>query len=537
MPTIIPRLIALSLLVAMLAAVLAACGGGSEPEEPTTSATAQPPATAAASTAATSTPAPAAPTPTPTVAPTTTPSTYPAPDALSLDEYLAQCAPPDIELADDATWGDFSTLITEEADRLEGLTPPSELSGIHAQQIAIYMTILDIVNTQAQGDVIDFTGFMLLASVTSDSEERMRETAAQLPDDVGQRMVDAGCIQSSGADLEVTTTDTTTSGSGTQSQPAAPDDHSNEIEGATPVQVGTAVTGIVDYEGDEDFFAFMAEEGVLYQIETGLESLPDAYLGIHSKDAFLVDGFNAISWEAPSSDEYYASVTWSGETGAYTLAIDALVDDHGDDASGATAIQVGQAIEGTIGYSGDMDFFHFTAEEGESFQIELTPGLPDICCWDVSVFDAEGVGWYGTSDAALDWEAPESGDYYVSVVAVYTTGAYSLTVVGHSAVVDDDHSNNVDGATTITVGEAVEGALNYEYDSDFFCFTAEEGQFYLVKVEPGPLTAYWVDWYDDQGLSLPGGDFWSAEYSGSHCIELSSNSGYTGSYTLTINKQ
>ncbi len=418
----------LVVLVATLAAVMGACGGGSEPEEATTSATTQPPATAAASTAVTSTPAPAAPTPTSTAAPTAAPSTSPAPDALSLDEYLSQCAPPDSELADDVTWGDFSTLITEEADRLVGLTPPSELFVIHAQQIAIYITILDIVNTQAQGDVIDSTGFMLLASVTSNSEEKMRETAAQLPDDVGQRMVDAGCIQSSGADLEVTTTDTTTSGSGTQSQPAAADDHSNAIEGATPVQVGTAVTGIVDYEGDEDFFAFMAEEGVLYQIETGLESLPDAYLGIYSRDAFLVDGFNAISWEAPSSEEYYASVTWSGESGAYTLAIDALVDDHGDDASRATAIQVGQAVDGTIGYSGDMDYFHFTAEEGDAFQIELTPDLSDSCCWEVSVFDAEGVGWYGTSDEALGWEAPESGDYYVSVVAVYTTGAYELII-------------------------------------------------------------------------------------------------------------
>ena len=59
-------------------------------------------------------------------------------------------------------------------------------------------------------------------------------------------------------------------------------------------------------------------------------------------------------------------------------------------------------------------------------------------------------------------------------------GTYTLTV-SHSTIVDD-HGNDIDDATVAAVGADVEGVIDYEGDSDYFRFTAEEGQLYQVDV-------------------------------------------------------
>ena len=80
------------------------------------------------------------PTPTPTMAPTHTPTPVPTPAAmpLSLNEYLTHCAPTDLELADNATFGDLSSQLAAEADSLEALTPPAQLSEWHMLAIHLH---------------------------------------------------------------------------------------------------------------------------------------------------------------------------------------------------------------------------------------------------------------------------------------------------------------------------------------------------------------------------------------------------------------
>ena len=66
---------------------------------------------------------------------TSTPTPTPAAATLSLDEYLTLCAPTEQDLADDATYGDLSSELAAEADRLEALTPPAQLSEWHSQYV------------------------------------------------------------------------------------------------------------------------------------------------------------------------------------------------------------------------------------------------------------------------------------------------------------------------------------------------------------------------------------------------------------------
>ena len=187
--------IALGLLCAgaiLLAILLTGC---SDAPSPTPSAGAVPSPTVTAQPGVTpeSTPTP---TPTPTTAPTHTPTPEPTPATatLSLDEYLTLCATTEEELADDATFGDLSSVLAAEADRFEALTPPAQLSEWHLLNIEGFLTIQAFVDSQPKNDVIDFGRFLIMAAASADSEEKLRGAAARLPEDIRQQMIEADCI-------------------------------------------------------------------------------------------------------------------------------------------------------------------------------------------------------------------------------------------------------------------------------------------------------------------------------------------------------
>ena len=186
------------------------CWGSDESGQATPSAGSFSPTPSA--TAPTPAPTPETEPTTPTATPTSAPTPAPAAATLSLDEYLTHCASPDWELADDSTFGELSSKLAAEADRFEALTPPTQLSEWHLLSIESIRTIQAFVEIQPKDDVIDFIRFFLIAAVSADSEEKLSEAAARLPEDVRQQMIEAGCIDPEDA----------------------PDDHGNDFESATP---------------------------------------------------------------------------------------------------------------------------------------------------------------------------------------------------------------------------------------------------------------------------------------------------------------
>ena len=330
------------------------------------------------------------------------------------------------------------------------------------------------------------------------------------------------------------------------------DDHGNDSDSATVATVGAGVEGVLEYADDSDYFRFTAEEGQLYQIDVALGTLSDSYLELRGSD----DGWleynddhgdslaSRIVWEAPASGDYYLVVGGFGE-GSYTLTVShsTIVDDHGNDSDSATVATVGADVEGVLEYADDSDYFRFTAEEGQLYQIDVALGtLSD------SYLELRGSdGWrleynddHGDSLASrIVWEAPASGDYYL-VVGGFGEGSYTLTV-SHSTIVDD-HGNDSDSATVATVGADVEGVLEYAGDSDYFRFTAEEGQLYQIDVALGTLSdsylelrgsdGWRLEYNDDHGDSLASRIFWEAPASGDYYLVVGGFG--EGSYTLTI---
>ena len=417
--------------------------------------------------------------------------------------------------------------------RLEAFVPPAELIAFHQSMLEPLRILKDVSDRQPQDAEVDFEViFGALWDSLAELEAQQRDILSGISTATLQRMADVGCIE----------------------QEDVPDDHANEIADATAAMVGTPLEGIIDWEGDLDSFRFAAEEGQLYRIEAAPVTLPDVSVLLAEAvpvTVFSVSTIGAsplafgsqdpesevsyIGWKAPESGDYYIVVSGEEDSlvGSYTLTIRYAVDDHADSSDGATTIEVGAAAGGVMDHEADVDYFRFTAEKNLSYQIDLAPDAIDSCCWFLALLDVEGVGWYGDSTEPLIWQAEESGDYYVKVDASYIDGGYTLTVTE----LVDDHGNNINEATAINVGMPVQGVIDSEVDSDFFCFTAEEGQLYQVEIAPGTLTDYWLDWYDDEGSIIVSGDFLGSEYSGRHCIELSSFLGGTGSYTLTVTTQ
>ena len=217
--------------------------------------------------------------------------------------------------------------------------------------------------------------------------------------------------------------------------------------------------------------------------------------------------------------------------------------DEEDSVEEATAVTVGEAVQGALDYADDNDLFVFQAEEGVFYQIDVALGTLSYSLVGLFAADEQELAYnddHGDSLASrIIWEATSSGEYYVAVEG-YGTGSYTLTVTVSD--ITDDHADSVEEATTVTVGEAVQGALDHTNDIDVFVFQAEEGVFYQIDVALGTLSDSVVVLYDadeqelayndDHGDSLASRIIWEATSSGEYYAAVEGFD--TGSYTLTV---
>ena len=338
------------------------------------------------------------------------------------------------------------------------------------------------------------------------------------------------------------------------------DDHSNSIDGATAITLGATVSGVMDRYDDRDFFAFEAERGVLYLIEVEVKP-QDFGPSISVSDANTENRWGLVVprryWEAPGSGEYYVGISSIDKGDSYTLTVSVadIVDDHSNYAAGATAIAVGADVAGALDYDDtDVDFFAFEAEAGVMYQIDVALGTLDDS--EVTLYDADEHLDYNDDHAdtlasRLYWEVEESGEFYVEVDG-WGTGTYTLTVT----VVVDDHADGTEGATAIAIGEVVAGAVDYDYDRDFFAFEAAAGVIYQIDVETEVLDGLIVWGYDmgdphflgyDEAApgsryfflgydeAAPGSRYlWPVQSAGEYYFLVTGVDGIVGSYTLTV---
>ena len=333
------------------------------------------------------------------------------------------------------------------------------------------------------------------------------------------------------------------------------DDHGNDSGSATPVLVPSLTDGIIEVNGDADYFSFTAVAGIPYKFETFADTLSDTTLTLYDTDGtsqldFDDDGgtglASLINWVAPAGGTYFVAVRGFGtETGSYDLEI-TNNDDHGNEPGNATPVAVPSSTAGTIEIIGDVDVFSFPASVGAEYGFATT--LNTLGDSTLTLYDVDGVTQLdfdddgGTGTASLiTWTAPSSGTYFLKVGEDGNddVGSYSLDVS-----VIDDHGDDDATARPIAVPSTTPGDLESAGDVDYFSFFGASGAEYLfetnlVTLADTTLTLYDTDgtteleFDDDGGTGLASLINWTAPVDGTYFLKVADfGDNNTGTYDL-----
>lgn len=295
------------------------------------------------------------------------------------------------------------------------------------------------------------------------------------------------------------------------------DDHGNNASAASPITVGTNTPGVIEIQDDVDFFSFTANAGIIYTINTVLDSLNDSNLKLYGSDGTTLleendDGAgmgfaSRIDWTCHSSGVYYIAVSaYNVGTGSYMLTLslggESVVDDHGNTHYSAT--EMTRTYEnGNIEVIGDIDYFSFEAVGGDTYHLYVT--LDTLSDSYLYLFGTDGTTIIAENDnyeasvnySKIEWLCPESGVYYLAVRAYgssyfgsYIINAYNYTNPdlggggggGGGGDQYDDHGDSAYYATLIRNNQTLPGNIEVMGDVDVFTFYAHIGQYYRIDV-------------------------------------------------------
>ena len=201
---------------------------------------------------------------------------------------------------------------------------------------------------------------------------------------------------------------------------------------ATPLTLGEAISGVLDYEQDVDAFRIASDAGTIYEIAVELGTLSGSVVSSKApinceqqRDRREVDYEDSNSiFKVRSAAQLYVYVCGVG-TGTYTLTVSVsdLQDDYPDSWTGASTIAVNDVVHGALGVRVGRGLLLVRG----GTRVEYTLGVSS----DSSPYSVVAVGeTTGTLLAHDDdnreseppqivWEAPASGTYWV---AVYSQG-------------------------------------------------------------------------------------------------------------------
>ena len=381
---------------------------------------------------------------TPPTAPTAAPTEAP----LVYEAFCSDLVPFDIYSIffeiEDPTYGQLSEAMSESIDPWEAVNPPQEVTAWYDATLTAMQSLKTVLDAQPKGDAVDgedeTVGAALVAFVGGSSQ-----AVGLLSRDVRNGLAAAGCL---GAD-------------------ATPDNHGNDLSTATTIAVGDAIEGELNYQGDIDYFQFHAEAGRSYEVDLPFVSFYSFGSG-HTKTGTLItvydfagqelagtdDPFTELVWQAGATGNHYVVLGDGASQGNYTLTVKGSSDggspdDHGNDIDSATAISVGEGVQGSLDSQDDKDVFVFHAEAGRSYEVDL----PVFSFYSfgsghtktgtlITVYDFAGQELAGTDDllTELVWQAGATGNHYVVLGDGASQGNYTLTVKGSSdGGSPDDH--------------------------------------------------------------------------------------------------
>lgn len=275
------------------------------------------------------------------------------------------------------------------------------------------------------------------------------------------------------------------------------DDAGNDAQTGARLTDGRPVTGVIEYEGDVDWYRLNARTGRSYRItlqtaEGREDGLPDPLLQVFDAEGNQLayndddDGLNsAVDFVPTRNGPVYvvAGAFSDAYAGAYTLnAVSSRLprDPATGDQYTRARIALGQSADGAIDYAGDRDWHRIRLTQGETYRFSLnSAGESPLSDPYLRVYNARSEEVAADDDGGgelnsmLEFAAPATGNYFIeaSGFADYGTGGYTL-----SARAGDIAADASTDMRLAPEGDYREGVLSPAGDRDWYRLTLEQGQ-------------------------------------------------------------
>ena len=336
-----------------------------------------------------------------------------------------------------------------------------------------------------------------------------------------------------------------------------PDDHGDTPADATPIVLGTTVTGLIDPSGDVDVFRFeitgasadvwMYTRGGISDTVGGLYNSNVRQIASNDDSGLSDNPFHFYIGENLGPGTYYVAVSgYDITTGPYSLHTRTAAD-QGGIVDAAADLTLGDPVEGIIGTAWEEDVYRidlstatgptdvvlYTTGEADTIGEILDENFREVAYGDDSILSDERSNFFlGT--------VLEPGVYYIFVSGYLTsTGPYRL----HSWTGTDQAGSRATSSADLPLDSSQLGVLGSSTDKDYFRINVSDATDFQVYVE-GPVDTVGelldsggnrLAYNDDSDFSLGNRSFFIGKTlsAGTYYVAVSSPEGETGPYRLS----
>ncbi|WP_031430162.1 putative Ig domain-containing protein [Methylomicrobium agile] len=299
----------------------------------------------------------------------------------------------------------------------------------------------------------------------------------------------------------------TAAGAYTLNLTSSPDDYTDNASTTGTAAVGESATGIINADGDRDWFQVTLNANQLYALSadyTAAGEQDTALVFVYDENGLPV-GVSGSSFMPAVSGTYYLGISGTAP-GGYTLNVEASPDDYTDNTTTTGTIEVGGSASGIFNLAGDQDWFKAALQANTLYAVTSDSGSAFFV-----IYDASGniVGQTDAIGTKLGFMPAASGDYYIGIRSLTAGGNYTIDL----AAVDDDYANNPTTAGVIDTGVVIdpntpptlEHALADQTaaEDSVFSYSVPEDSF--ADADAADTLSYAAAWVDGAGAPVGSG--------------------------------
>jgi hypothetical protein len=367
----------------------------------------------------------------------------------------------------------------------------------------------------------------------------------------GTYFLDAGAYSSGTGTYTLLAADTT---------PApTTDDFAASTSTTGSVDIGGSTSGVVNFNGDRDWFRVSLQAGRMYNLSVSAGSLsdPDLYVrdarGIQLGYASDAGGTrNALlTFTAATTGTFYLDIGSNSNVGAgsYTASVVDVfsTDDFAANSSTTGSVAIGGSSSGVVNFSGDLDWFRLALQAGTTYRFNLNGNtLADPA---LTLRDADGNQLAFNDDfsgrnSQITFTPTTSGSYFLEAAASNPTASGSYTLAAAIApATTDDYAADSTTQGSVTIGGQASGSIDFVGDQDWFAVTLQTGRSYRFNLNGDTLSNPTLSLLDGTGRNVlaTNNDFgtsqnsqitYTATASGTYFLNAAAVNSLTGTYLL-----